>query len=274
MGAFWGLLASLAIGASDLYGRRAMARSHALTAALAMQVVAALAALVATFVVASQLLVTDMAWGAASGLGLAGGLGCYYLGLERSSAGIVAPLVGTLSAVIPFCYALMRGSESSALAIGGAALAFCGLAVISLGDRAAEDIRRGLCWGAISGLFYGFGMCMAIEVSDASGSWPAVSQRVSAALALLLAAFATQARLVPPLGARADAVFAGVLLAAMSVFVLLGFAADATQAVVTSSMFPAVSVIVGVAFFGESFDRRQGAGLVLVLIGVATVVGT
>jgi len=63
-------------------------------------------------------------------------------------------------------------------------------------------------------------------------------------------------------------VFAGL----SSVFALIGLAIDAPPTVVTQSMFPVVSVIVGILYFGDSVARRQIVGIVLVLAGIGAVV--
>ena len=55
-------------------------------------------------------------------------------------------------------------------------------------------------------------------------------------------------------------------------FYPLGVQADPTPAVVTASMFPAVTVAVGRAFYGDTVSRKQLLGLFVVLIGVGTVV--
>ena len=55
-------------------------------------------------------------------------------------------------------------------------------------------------------------------------------------------------------------------------FYLLGVQADATPAVVTASMFPAVTVVVGRFVYHDMVTRRQLLGIVVVLAGVSAVV--
>jgi len=54
---------------------------------------------------------------------------------------------------------------------------------------------------------------------------------------------------------------------------LLGVQADAATAVITFSMFPAFSVVIGRIFFRDPVSRLQTAGIATVLAGVAGVVG-
>jgi len=272
MGAFWGSLAAIGIGVSELFGRRVVNVAGPLSAALLMQIVAIATSLVSVLFFASELGTVDMAWGALSGLGMASGLGCYFGGLSGSSSTVVSPTTATLSAIIPFIYTIVRGADLTLIAILGAAIAFVGLAIIAAGSGDATGLRHGLIWGTLSGLSYGFGISVLVEVSDDAGVWPAVSQRVVAAIVLGIAAVVLKSNLMPPRGQRVNGLAAGVFGGLSSVFALIGLAIDAPPTVLTTSMFPVVSVIIGFLYFGDSVARRQVIGIALVLGGVAGVV--
>jgi len=76
-----------------------------------MGLVAIFTALAATLIVPSVFSWDDALIGLFSGLGLGLGLLWYFTGLTHSSSAVVAPLVATLSAVIPFLYAVVRGAS-------------------------------------------------------------------------------------------------------------------------------------------------------------------
>lgn len=272
MGALWGSLAALGIGLSDLFGRRVVNVSGAVTAALVMQFVAVLTALVSVLAFESTWANDDMAWGALSGLGMASGLGCYFAGLSRSSSTVVAPTVATLAAVIPFAYAVVRGDQVTAVAVAGAAVAFIGLAIIAAGTGDVHGLREGLLWGVLSGSSYGFGISVLVEVSEEAGVWPVVSQRIVGVVVLGAAAIVTKSALWPTPGQRLNGIWAGVFAGLASAFALIGLIVDAPPAVVTQSMFPAVTVVVGFFYFGDAVARRQVVGIALALLGIAVVV--
>ncbi len=117
MGALLGSLTALAIGVSDMFGRRVTASSSPVTASGVMQLCAALVSLLAITFVASEFRIDDVGLGAASGVGMGLGLTCYFGGLQRSSSAVVAPTVATLSAVIPYLYTLVRGTTPTLLAL-------------------------------------------------------------------------------------------------------------------------------------------------------------
>ncbi len=271
MGALFGSLGALCIGLSDLFGRRVVAASSALTASAAMQFVAFLLALVVAQLDQGQPLSTDLVLGGLSGLGLGAGLACYYGGISRSSSTVVAPLVATLAAVIPFGYTVSTGRAPTAIGWFGALLAFAGLVMITIGGGRRTKVRAGVIWGTASGLSYGFGTAVLTDVSEAAGQWPAASQRGSAFLLMVGLLVALRQPLTPPKGSRRAALAAGTVAGLTSILLILGVARDPSATVVAISMFPAFSVAVGWLFFRDAVSRIQLLGLIVVLVGVAGV---
>jgi drug/metabolite transporter (DMT)-like permease len=268
VGIVYGLLTSLSIGAADFFGRRVANARGPVVTGVSMQFVAIFASIVSLAIVPSSFSVGALAIGAVSGFGLGVGLWGYFGGLQRSSSAVVAPLVATLSAVVPYLYAIVRGSTPAPLAVGGAAVAIVGLVLITLGGGRVAHLRSGLLWGLVSGLGYGIGLSVVIEASDASGSWPAVGQRLAACSLMLAAAARLRVDPRPPAGLRLVALAAGSVAGLSTIFYLLGVEVDATSTVVTASLFPAVSVIVGRVVYADDVGRRQVVGLIVVLAGV------
>ncbi|HCB37473.1 MAG TPA: hypothetical protein DEP66_04575, partial [Acidimicrobiaceae bacterium] len=142
MGALFGALTSVSIAASDLFGRRAVIGRHVLTVMTLLQGTAAVGAAVLLPVFGSELVAADLARGAVAGVCMSVGLAGYYVGLQRLGAVVAAPVVATLSATMPFAYTLVRGQAPSALAVGGAAATFAGLALVTAGGTARPRLRR------------------------------------------------------------------------------------------------------------------------------------
>ncbi len=265
-------MTALGIGLSDLFGRRVVSASSAVTATVGIQLFAVVISLAAVRVVPSQFDLGDAVLGGLSGFGLAVGLSSYYQGLSLSSSTVVAPLVATMSAVIPFGFVLIRGADASGRALAGAALAFVGLAIISSSGRHTTNVGTGLRWGVLSGLGYGFGLSIVVDVSDASGAWPAVGQRVISFLFLSAIAIRLGQAIRTPSGQRGNVALAGAFAGLSTVFYLLGIEADAPTAVVTASMFPAASVAIGYLSYRDPVSRLQLVGIAIVLLGVVGVV--
>lgn len=271
MGALFGALSALNIGLSDLFGRQVANRRGAGVAAMVIQAVAVVASAMTLFVIESRFAVRDVLIGAASGVGLGIGLGCYLAGLTRSTSTVVSPVVATLSAVIPFSYAAARGADTPPLAVAAAAVAIGGLVLVTAGGGRASNVSDGVRWALVSGLGYGIGLSVVIDASEQSGAWPAVAQRV-AALGLMTGIVLRARGGLPIVGVRLAGALAGTFAGLSTVFYLLGVQADATPAVVTASMFPAVTVTVGRLVYGDAVGRLQVVGLGVVLVGVVGVV--
>jgi len=271
VGIIYGALTSLSIGLADLFGRRVVNTKGPIVAGAAMQFVAIITSVLAVVLVPGRFIVGDVVIGLASGLGIGIGLWGYFSGLERSSSAVVAPLVATMSAVVPYTYAVVRGASPALLAVLGAVVALVGLIVITLGAGRTESMAAGLRWGLVSGSGYGFGLSIVIETDEASGAWPSVGQRIAAFGLMILLARRARLHPIPPPGLRVTAVAAGVMAGLSTIFFLFGVQADATSAVVTASLFPAVSVVVGRFVYSDDVSQRQIVGIAIVLLGVIGV---
>lgn len=272
MGALLGGLTALAIGVSDMFGRKVTAASSPITATAVMQLFATAMSLLAITFVASTFRTGDFALGAASGVGMGGGLACYFGGLRVSSSAVVAPVVATLSAVIPYLYTLAAGTTPSAIALIGALTALAGLVLVTTGGSSRERVRAGLAWGLASGLSYGAGLTFVIETSSASGVWPTVGQRVTAFALMIALAQLLRVPAVPPPGLRGFAAAAGLLAAATSLLYIGGVQIDPQPTVVTSSLFPIASVTGGWLIYRDDVSPTQVAGIAVGLAGVIGII--
>lgn len=265
------MLSALGIGLSDLFGRRVVLAASAVTAAMAMQLFAALATLGFAIMTASDFHTGSFLWGCLSGLGMAGGITFYYLGLQRSTATLVAPIVASMSALLPYLYAVSRGTPSSSLAFVGAGVAVLGLVFVTGGAVSRERLRAGVRFGIVSGLAYAFAAISFIEAADTEGWWPPVGQRVSGLLVLLPVATIMRRRRFPPPGQRINGMMSGVLTAIVSVLYLASLARNPAVGSVALSTFPVFSVLIGRVFFDDALQRSQILGIGFVVGGMAAL---
>lgn len=272
MGALLGLLSALGIGGSELFARRMMDRSHALTTGVVIQLFGGLTAVLSMVFVTSEVVWSDIVRGSISGLGMGAGVICYLVGLQRASSAVIGPFAATLSALIPYVYTVVTGDRPSLIALGGAVLAIVGLIFITAGGNVVGVVRAGVLWGVLAGISYGVALSVVIETSDASGAWPAVAQRVVGCGLVAVVAVRRKVPTLPQVGTRFVALASGVLGGLASVLYLIGVRVDAAPAVVASSMFPAVTVAIGYAIFHDSVTRAQVVGLGFALVGIVGVV--
>ena len=109
MGALFGALSSLTVGMSEMFGRRGARVAGVLAVAVVSQGVAAVAAFVMLLWLPSQPIWSDLLRGAISGVGYGVGMVAYLGGLMRSSATVIAPMVATMTVLIPFGVATAGG---------------------------------------------------------------------------------------------------------------------------------------------------------------------
>ena len=272
MGALFGALSSLSVGMSEMFGRRGAKAAGVLAVCVVSQGVAALAAFGTLLWIPSHPNWPDLGRGAVSGVGFGVGMVAYLGGLMRSSATVIAPMVATLTVVIPFGVATAGGADPTGMAVLGVGVALVGLLFITGGGRVGSGTRAGLLWGAASGLGYGIGLAVLIGTSPSGGPWPAVAQRVVACLLTVVAATVVRSPIMPRGAVRWTALWSGLFGGIASVLYLLGIQINVLPAAVTGAMFPAVSVALGRLVFGDSVRPIQVLGLGLVLAGVAGVV--
>lgn len=271
MAAALGLLAAFLIGTSDLFGRRLVLASSAVTAGATLHVFATVFLLGVATVSGSPFDLVELGWGGLSGIGLGIGMGGYYSGLVGSTATVVAPTVAALSALLPFGYTAFRGANVSPAQVVGACVVVCGLVLVTGGSASREHLRAGVPWGVLSGLGYFLGAIGFVEVADADGWWPTVGQRAAAATLLLLVAAVLGIKPIPPSNQWRNGMIAGVITGTTSLLYLASLGFNPTIGVVAISAFPAFTVLIGRTFFGDQVRPWQAAGIALVIAGVAAV---
>jgi drug/metabolite transporter (DMT)-like permease len=287
MSVLFGAIAALSIGLSDLFNRRVAIQASVPTVAFTLQAFALVTALTSLLFVESAFAWRDVLIGCASGVAMAVALAAYYVGVTRSTATVVAPVVGALSSIIPFGYTIATGASAGSLAVVGAGLAFLGLILISLRGLSArggavqtereephvENVGTGLLFGTICGTGYAVALILVLNASDAAGTWPAVGERLVAALVTLAFARYRNVSVLPPAGLRLTAVIGGLLAGGGTVFFIVAKTFDPAKAVIVTSTYPAVIVLVGYLAFADRVTTRQLIGLACVLVGVAAVAG-
>ena len=102
MGAIFGILTSLAVSGSELFGRKVALRAEAVTISIAIQSLAMITSLITALVLGDVIGMRDLTLGAVSGIGFGVGMMAYLHGLTKASSAIIAPTVATLSALLPF----------------------------------------------------------------------------------------------------------------------------------------------------------------------------
>jgi drug/metabolite transporter (DMT)-like permease len=203
-------------------------------------------------------------WGAAAGVGSAGGTLALFHGLATKRMSVVSTLSGLLTAVIPVLAGLALGEGLSALSVAGIAIALPAIALVSWtpgGNRG--DGSSGAAWGLLAGLGFGLLFVALDQAGTDSGAWPLVSNgTVSVLLVAPLALSAARGvRLTSP--APGQMVASG-LLAGIANLAFLAATDKGALAIVAilTALYPGVTVILARLVLGERWSRLQRVGLV------------
>lgn len=278
MGIIFGLLSAASIGGAELFGRKVTIASDPIRAGLAMQLMASICLGVMALILPGEPLGRDLLLGAISGVSVGLALVLYLQGLMASSSTVVAPVSASLLAALPFAYTIIRGARPSALGLLAPVVALAGIIIISTNGRGdgGGTVRSGLLWGGASGIGFGVGLSLLVEVSSDSGVWSGASQRVAAMLtmvAVLAGKSIGQDTKLPsyPRGLGLSIVLSGTAAGLSSLFYLLGLEINEVHTVVAASAYPAMSVMVGNVVFDDRVSGPQAFGICLVILGIVGV---
>lgn len=221
----------------------------------------------------------DWLWAALAALCAVVGLGCLFAALRRAPLSIVLPIASAQGATATV-FAILAGEPLSALQGAALALVLVGVIVVAGarpgatqgGGRVAVAIWLAIGTAVVIGLeLFALGQAEA----GLGAAWEIVVLR-GGGLALVAIAFAARRR-VPrgPAPALRRLALAGTIenLGFVSYIIGTGAGGVAVPAVL-ASQFSVVGALIGVVVFDERLTRRQVAGVVSIVIGVAGAIVT
>ena len=216
---------------------------------------------------------TSLAWsllaGSLGGLALA----LFYRALARGNMGLVAPVAAVLGAAIPTVVTAFVEGLPGYRHLFGFVLAGIGVWLISR-TEAGVGRPEGLGMAVLAGIgFAGFYLCIH-RAGGASALWVATWSRVGSLLVtggIVLLGRHVRAVPSPVLGI---AVVAGILdITGSAVFIRASQLGRLDDAVVISSLYPAVTVLLARIFLHEHFSRARTIGMVAALAAVPMIAG-
>jgi drug/metabolite transporter (DMT)-like permease len=208
-------------------------------------------------------------WAAAAGT--LGGLALliFYRALSKGM-GLTAPVAAVLGAAIPAAVTMTTRGLPGRLGLAGFLLAGLGIWLISRPDGSGN--HRGIFMAALAGLgFAGFFLCIS-RTGESSPLWSAVFSRIASFL--LVGGIALFRRGKGSL-LRPDAtlaVFAGCLdVTGTALFIRANQTGRLDSAVVVSSLYPALTVLLAWFFLEEKFTRWKTVGILAAVAAVPLI---
>ncbi len=215
-------------------------------------------------------------WALAAGTLGGFALALFYRALATGKMGLVAPVAAVLGAAIPTMVTAFREGFPGRRHVAGFILAGVGVWLISrteAGQREQGAGRpEGLGLAVLAGCgFAGFYLCIH-QAGNGAALWIAVCSRFgSLMVTLAIVVFGGLVRALPR-AVAGIAVLAGILdITGSTVFIHAAQIGRLDSAVVLSSLYPAVTVVLARLFLHEHFSRTRTLGMVAALVAVPMI---
>jgi drug/metabolite transporter (DMT)-like permease len=279
-----GLLAAATYGSSDFLAGLASKRLPPIVVSAGAQALCLLVGLIAVvFYPGDGVSSGVLLWGAASGLGSAGGTVSLYRGLSGGRMSVVATLSGLLTAVIPVIVGVATGDTLGALAVVGILAAIPAIGLVSWqtgGDAGAGG--SGAIWGILAGLGFGLLFVGYDRAGSGAGAWPLVVAEGTATLLTIGPALFALRRRRGAAGVEHDPaadrrsltqlLAAGLLAGAANLsFIVANHHGELAIVAVLTALYPGFTVILARVVLGERWSGLQKVGLATALIATLLV---
>ena len=209
--------------------------------------------------------------------GVIGGfsIAIFYRALASGHMGLAAPIGALLGAAIPTLVDIALEGAPSQWSFLGFALAIVAIWLISrpeaLGENDESGHPKGVAAAALSGVgFAGFYLC--IHQATGSPTWVAAISRIGSFTATVAAVLVTSAPLELDRAPAILGAFAGWLdIIACALFVFASEHGRLDEAVVITSLYPAVTVLLARIVLKEHFSPWRFVGLLAALAAVPLI---
>lgn len=223
-----------------------------------------------------------LGWGALAGLGSGIGTAYLYRGFATGRMGVVAPISGVGSAVLPVLVGVLAGERPGTQVQIGLVLALPGIWLVASGPRdptARSDgggrrLPPGVADGILAGLGFGTLFAALGQVPEGSGLLPLAVHQVVATVVVAAAGLLLRQPWWPRQRAALGGLVPGVLAAtATGAYLVAAQGGLLSVTAVLASLYPAVTVLLALTLLRERAPAIQLWGLVLCGLAVALIAG-
>jgi drug/metabolite transporter (DMT)-like permease len=283
--------AALLYGSADFLGGAATRRTALLSVLLTAGVAGVIVLIPAVLLAGGPPRAVGIEWGLAAGAIGGIGLMLFYAGLAAGPMSVVSPVSALAATVLPVGVAVAEGERPGPAVYVGVLLCLAATVLVSAGPRHSEvaeavtgQLRLGAVWsrrlrgvglGLASGAAFGLFFLFIRNGGETGAFWPALAARCAG---LVIYAAAAVVMRTGPVSWRAGwplctaAVGAGAFDAGANIsYVLATRAGLLGPAVVLTSLYPAVTVLLARLALRERMHRMQQAGLLLAAVGIALI---
>lgn len=276
------LAAAVLYGGADFLGGTASRRAETLAVLTVSAPFGALVMLAASLAAGGPLRLGGLGWAVAAGVAGGCGLMVFYRGLAIGPMSVVAPVSALVSTLLPVGVAVAWGERQKPGVYLGALVCLAAIVLISMERRPAgrphdwHGTLRALANGSAAGLSFGLFFLFLRNAGQSGGVfWPVTTARLAGTIIILSVVawkgIRPQWRSTSP-RVLAAAILSGVTDASANVCYLLATQAGLFgMAVILTSLYPGITVLLARFVLGERMHTVQRLGLALAACGVALV---
>lgn len=263
-------------GASDFAGGYASRRANAFVLTAFSHLCACILMLAVSFATAAPLPSrASILWSIAASSSGGFSLALFYRALATGPMGLAAPIAALIGAAIPTLADIALEGAPSRWSVAGFVLAIFAIWLITRPEPSGENDGsghpKGVALAALAGVgFAGFYLC--IHQAKGSPIFVAAIGRVASFTVTSIAVIATRAPVKLALPSAILGMFAGFLdISASALFIYATQRGRLDEAVVITSLYPAVTVLLARLFLKEHFSRWKFVGLLAALAAVPMI---
>lgn len=273
IGSFFAIASAFSWGGGDFFGGMAMQKGKKFQA-LVIAMISGIIVLAFVVLVSKEkfpplnVIIFPILAGSFGSLGL----GALYYALSENHSAIVAPTSAVISVAIPVIYNVFIGGLPPTTALIGFAIALISIWLVSQTDNGGVPLsKKGLALTLGSGIGLGFFYIFMSQTPKGYVFSPLICSR-SAALTVTLIIFLISRDGFKGSLSNPIAILSGVLDAGGNALYML--ARQYTRediAVVLSSVYPAINVVLAWLIVKEAISKKQWLGVVLCVVAVGLI---
>jgi drug/metabolite transporter (DMT)-like permease len=214
---------------------------------------------------------SGIAWTIAAGLSGGAGLAIFYRALATGRMGLTAPVAAVLSAAIPTVFGMFTEGVPRTVQVIGFVLAAAGIWLISRPEDGSRP--QGIGAAVFAGVCFAGYYLFTKQAGSNSAVWLAtLSRAASFVLTAVIVIFGRNYQITRD--GIGIGVVAGILDTSGSVmFIRAAQTGRLDAAVVISSLYPAITVLLARLFLKEHFTRWKLVGMFAALLAVPLIAG-
>ena len=213
---------------------------------------------------------SHLIWAAAAGIAGGVSLAFFYRALSQGNMGIAAPVAAVLSAGIPTIVGIWRESFPGYAPCAGFAVALFGIWLVSRPEGAARP--KGLALAIAAGLGFALFYIFIKKTGSGDAFWIAAIARTASFV--ITGTITLAGRRFSPfyLGGLWLGLLAGCIdVSGTAFFVRASQTGRLDTAVVLSSLYPAITVLLARIFLHEKFTRWKAVGILAALVSIPMI---